>query len=86
MPVSLAEAKLFLRVTTDAEDGLVATLIAAAKARIEADLGLTLTADAPAPLRLATLHLVAHAYEHREGEAPPVCIEPWLAPYRTARL
>ena len=86
-PITLAEARLFLRVSDDAEDGLVQLLIDAAVARVEAATGLVLTDASPAPLRLCLLMLVAHAFEHREAaEAPLSFIEPWLAPFRTARL
>ena len=85
-PITLAEAKAFLRVGDDAEDALVQLLIAAATGRVETAVGLVLTDPTPAPLRLAILMLVAHGYEHREGEAPVSLVEPWLAPFRTARL
>ncbi|MDO8295084.1 MAG: head-tail connector protein [Caulobacter sp.] len=86
-PITLAEAKAFLRVTDDAEDSLVQLLIDAAVARVETAAGLILTDMSPAPLRLALLMLIAHGFEHREtAEAPLALVEPWLAPFRTVRL
>ena len=85
-PVSLTEAKLFLRVGHDAEDGLIQTMIDAATLRIEGDVGLALTSTSPAPLRLAILALCLQAYERGEAETPVAPIEAWVAPYRVVRL
>ena len=86
-PITLAEAKAFLRVTDDAEDALVQLLIDAATGRVETAVGMVLTDPTPAPLRLAVLMLVAQAFEHRDAGEPSLgLVEPWLAPYRRARL
>lgn len=85
-PVSLAEAKLFLRVEHAAEDGLIQTLIDAAQARVEGDVGSPLDATSPAPLRLAVLMLVLRAYERGEGDMSIQPVEAWIAPYRGVRL
>ena len=85
-PVTVAEAKLFLRVEHDAEDGLIQTLVEAAQARVEGDVGLSLTSTSPAPLRLAVLMLALRAYERGETEMPVAPVEGWIAPYRVVRL
>lgn len=85
-PVSLTEAKLFLRVEHDAEDGLIQTLIDAARARVEGDVGLSLTSTSPAPLRLAILMLALRAYERDDPAMSLGPVEGWIAPYRAVRL
>lgn len=85
-PVSLTEAKLFLRVEHNAEDGLIQMLVDAARARIEGDVGLTLTSTSPAPLRLSILMLTSRAYDRGEDDMPISAVEAWVAPYRGVRL
>ena len=85
-PVTLTEAKLFLRVEHEAEDGLIQTLIDAARARVEGEVGLSLTSTSPAPLRLAILMLTLAAYERGEAAMATTSVEAWIAPYRVARL
>lgn len=81
-PVSLTEAKLFLRVEHEAEDELIETLIAAARQRVEAATGDVVDETAPAALRLVVLKLVHAAYEDEDAAEA----EAWLGPYRAVRL
>jgi hypothetical protein len=85
-PVSMAEAKAFLRVTHDAEDELIALLIDAARKRVEGETGVTLASTSPAALRLAVLMLTLRAYERGEEDMPIQPVEGWIAPYRQVRL
>ncbi|RRN66521.1 head-tail connector protein [Caulobacter sp. 602-1] len=89
--LTLAEARAFLRVPDASEDAILTLLIDAAEAHVAAAAGVTLTPASPAPLRLSVLTLVAHAYEHRAspgdaGQPSPALAQPWLTPYRKARL
>jgi uncharacterized phage protein (predicted DNA packaging) len=85
--VSLDEAKLFLRVSHTAEDGLIAMLIAAAQEKLAGETGVVMDETAPTALRLCALYLIAQAYDGRgEAGSDLSALEPWIAPYREVRL
>jgi hypothetical protein len=80
-PVTLGEAKLFLRVEGNGDDAVISELVDRARERVEAETGLALSPTSPAPLRLALLMLVLREYERGE-EAAISHVESWIAPYR----
>jgi hypothetical protein len=85
--LTLAEARAFLRAPDTSDDAVLTILIDAAEARVSRAAGVALAPTSPAPLRLSVLTLVAHAYEHRDAGEPSLSlVEPWLTPYRKARL
>lgn len=85
-PVTLTEAKLFLRVEGEEADAEIGRLIARATNKIEVDSGLSLTSTSPAPLRLAILMLVLRAFESGDDAMPLKPVEAWVNPYRVERL
>jgi uncharacterized phage protein (predicted DNA packaging) len=93
-PITLIDAKHFLRVEHDDDDTLINALIATARLQVEARTGLDLTVDpVPEPLKQAIRLLAAHWYEHRgltveaAGQAPlPLTVHTLLSPYKEVRL
>ena len=81
--VTLAEAKEYLRIDSDAEDALLTTLINVAKDHCENYLQASLPSELPMPVKQAMLILVGHFYEQRVGEDIPKVVYVLLSPYRT---
>jgi uncharacterized phage protein (predicted DNA packaging) len=71
--VTLDEAKTYLRVDGDADDGLIVTLIAAAtEAALSYADAYDPETEVPARLKLAVLGHIAAAYDEREKVDVPV--------------
>ncbi len=95
-PLTLVDAKNFLKIEHDADNGLIAALIETSRLQVEAATGMALdddTTPAPTPLVHAMRLLVAHWYEMRNqpaeetvGAALPVSVHALVAPYREMRL
>ena len=81
-PVSLQEAKTYLRIDGEEEDSLLATLISAARQHAENYLNASLPAETQTPVKQALLILISHFYEQRSGETIPPVVYALLAPYR----
>lgn len=87
MAVSLAEAKAQLRVSFDADDAYITSLIEAAEDYVEA-VGVAPATPVQPAVRHAILMLVSHWYSNRDaaGEKPSHAIEfgvdALIAPYR----
>lgn len=82
LPVSVAEAKEYLRIDGEEEDTLLASLISVAKSHCEDYLQTALSNELPLPVKQAILILVVHFYEQRIGETIPKVVYTLLSPYR----
>lgn len=90
MPVTLANLKAHLNVTTDADDVLLTDKLAAAAEWIAKYTGIPANdAALPSPVKEATLQLSAHLYENREAsligvtaQTLPFGMLDMLEPYR----
>jgi uncharacterized phage protein (predicted DNA packaging) len=88
--VTLERAKAHLNVTIDADDDLISSKLAAAKAWISSYTASDVDADGtPEPINEAVLQLTAHLYENREASlvgvtatALPFGFLDLLSPYR----
>jgi len=72
MPVTLEEAKTYLRVDSGDEDGLISDLLSTAMqlCRDVARIDDTVLNENAAITRIAVLYTVAYLYEHGEGADP----------------
>lgn len=92
MVVTVDEVKAHLRIQYGEEDAYLSSLIAQAQATAEDYCRVTFTDDAPEPVRLAVLLMVAHYYENRDNPDKQVYVtlrlafENLLYPYRDPDL
>ncbi len=82
--ITLVEAKEYLRIDGEEEDGLLASLVSVATEYCENYLypALVPSENVPTPIKQAVLILVAHFYEQRNGEDIPKVVYALLSPYR----
>lgn len=93
MPVSLAEAKMHMRVMHDAEDTLIQMYVDSASAYITNAIGQAIPTPVPADIKLATLLLVGHYYVNREAVITgsinsklAMAVDAHLAPYKLVAI
>lgn len=88
MVVSVDEVKTHLRIDHDDEDTLIEGLIAQAQAVAEDYCRVSFGDEAPEPVRLAVMLMIAHYYENRDNPDKQVYVtmriafENLLYPYR----
>lgn len=88
MVVSVDEVKTHLRIDHDDEDSLIEGLIAQAQAVAEDYCRVGFDDEAPEPVRLAVMLMIAHYYENRDNPDKQVYVtmriafENLLYPYR----
>ena len=81
-PLTLEETKEYLRIDSNNEDILIASLITVAKEHCENYLQASLPEEVPMPVKQALLILIGHFYEERAGESIPNVVYVLLSPYR----
>jgi uncharacterized phage protein (predicted DNA packaging) len=81
--VTVAEAKEYIRVDGDGEDGLISSLILLAQQYVNNVLKWEVTKETMEPsIRLAIILVTEHFYEERSGEDIPDAVLTLLRPYR----
>ena len=81
--VTVDEAKEYIRVDGDGEDGLISSLILLAQQYVNNVLKWEVTKETMEPsIRLAIILVTEHFYEERSGEDIPDAVLTLLRPYR----
>lgn len=80
--LNLDEVKGFLRIDTDEEDKLVGVLILLSKEMCENYMRRELPEPLPLCIKHASLIIIAHFYEKRDGEPMPEAVYRLLDAYR----
>ena len=80
--LTIDEAKEFLRLDTDAEDGYISVLLLLAKELCENYLRKELPNEQIESIRLAQLLVISHYFEHRDGTPLPKAVYRLLDDYR----